>query len=512
MTLSAAPKISLPSGIRTSQPQGSVYINWSNPICRGLEIALKSNGAYYAVDGISKGLFTNVSFAAKTSSIGIGTQGLVYPQYGLTRTISASTDISFFSVLVNTGSWSAQDRFNVRAGATNATRILTAATGWTIEITTTAGTTTLVTNNTDKIANIFVSHRLSSGLLTACINGKFYTTSQAAGASFVAAISGTQVIPFSPVICYLHGLFNRALSDAEIKSLSNNPWQIFAPAKSLLPATLAAHETVTPRQSYMLGTTPASPATSAIVGVPRRVCTSQPQGSVGIDWSNPITIGLVSIVNTPSRPTSTANTYSATRRNPHSGAVRTGFGATYGVSTSSIVRSNFTGAMNTFTLCIMFVCYGYGGGSLSRLLHKGAAATGPLQIMVRNISAGAISILATNSSGVNTHNYDIGRKVVNDGRPHILVVTSNTSGAWIDGVFIPYVPPVGGTFTASPTDTTADAYTVGNRSDLTRSFDGYISEIPIWNRALSDAEIKSLSANPWQIFAPASNPIWGPSI
>jgi hypothetical protein len=33
----------------------------------------------------------------------------------------------------------------------------------------------------------------------------------------------------------------------------------------------------------------------------------------------------------------------------------------------------------------------------------------------------------------------------------------------------------------------------------------------VWNRALRAEEIKSLSNNPWQIFAPDNTPIWGPA-
>ena len=44
--------------------------------------------------------------------------------------------------------------------------------------------------------------------------------------------------------------------------------------------------------------------------------------------------------------------------------------------------------------------------------------------------------------------------------------------------------------------------------------DGFVGSVPlllIFSRALSDAEVKSLSANPWQIFAPDSKALWTPA-
>ena len=47
-----------------------------------------------------------------------------------------------------------------------------------------------------------------------------------------------------------------------------------------------------------------------------------------------------------------------------------------------------------------------------------------------------------------------------------------------------------------------------NYTGTARSFVGDIYVASLWKRALSDAEIKSLSDNPWQIFAPIRTPIF----
>ena len=46
------------------------------------------------------------------------------------------------------------------------------------------------------------------------------------------------------------------------------------------------------------------------------------------------------------------------------------------------------------------------------------------------------------------------------------------------------------------------AVTIGARSDLANDFNGTIGECRIYNRALSDAEVYSLYANPWELYRP----------
>ena len=217
--------------MRYTQPQGNSRINWSNPITKELVSVLNSRGCYFDVSGINSGVFNNTSFTNKVSSAGVGTQGAVYPQFPLSSSISADSNITLASVLHNTGSWDAQDRINVRATYTNVLRILTAVTGWQVTVTTLAGTITVNTGNTDQIAKIVCSHDLKSGVLTVCINGKMYSGTQTADSMFEVAISGLQVVTFSPVIHINHVLWKRALSEVEMVCMSANPWQIFADDK-----------------------------------------------------------------------------------------------------------------------------------------------------------------------------------------------------------------------------------------------------------------------------------------
>jgi hypothetical protein len=51
--------------------------------------------------------------------------------------------------------------------------------------------------------------------------------------------------------------------------------------------------TWTPRQSRLLGTSDGAPATAGVIANPRRVRSVQPQSATSIDYSNPLCLGLV---------------------------------------------------------------------------------------------------------------------------------------------------------------------------------------------------------------------------
>jgi len=64
---------------------------------------------------------------------------------------------------------------------------------------------------------------------------------------------------------------------------------------------------------------------------------------------------------------------------------------------------------------------------------------------------------------------------------------------------------------ANPRAATAQPLRVGLSAETFRSLNGGVLFAAAFRRALSDAEIKSLSDNPWQIFAPDSKALWTPA-
>jgi hypothetical protein len=80
----------------------------------------------------------------------------------------------------------------------------------------------------------------------------------------------------------VRGSYIGPVTTGQMEELTSNPWQIFNPDKPLPPLSLAPHEVVTPRKSYMLGGSSPAPSTAAILTIPRRVRTTQPQGVVSV--------------------------------------------------------------------------------------------------------------------------------------------------------------------------------------------------------------------------------------
>lgn len=80
--------------------------------------------------------------------------------------------------------------------------------------------------------------------------------------------------------------------------------------------------------------------------------------------------------------------------------------------------------------------------------------------------------------------------------------TSNVPVIYINGVSQPL-----STFSNPSGSLNADAsnFTVGNANSGTRTFDGKIFYCRFWNRLITDKEVKSLYANPWQIYTKSLN-------
>lgn len=206
-------------------------------------------------------------------------------------------------------------------------------------------------------------------------------------------------------------------------------------------------------------------------------------------------------------------TSTGTKHAPSASGMMRGFGATHGVgSTDAILTATTAVAPAGQTTLAVYMCASAGGGGLGRVFQKGngtwychvLGCGGAGLWMARYVTAGAIS-----------QNVSIPRGT--DGVPHVAVFTSDgqvggappASGVagYIDGV--PQTLSVGSTSGVSGGDNAA--YYLGNRNDGTRSWDGWIGAVFIWNRVLLPAEIRALSINPWQLFESEDVYIWVPT-
>ena len=238
----------------------------------------------------------------------------------------------------------------------------------------------------------------------------------------------------------------------------------------------------------------------------RPVRTSQPQGPARIDWSNPITRGLVfawtpDSFDSPYSP-SPVGVYSGTGTSRKVGrfgrAIQGGSGGN-GLSFSIGMTAPSVASGVSFLLV---------GGYDS--VYFGVAATSPAG-WLRNVAGDAGFCIVNCTGGTN--------RVVN--------ITPSASQWTGDGVLVATTDAAKTTgkslvnglrysTTATSNGSAPDANSVnilqsivGDRSTSTKwNQNGYL--IAQWVRELSDLEMKSLSDNPWQIFAPDAKSLWVP--
>lgn len=225
--------------------------------------------------------------------------------------------------------------------------------------------------------------------------------------------------------------------------------------------------------------------------------TSQPQQPVPIDWSNPITRGLQECVTPQSLLT---NVNGATKVATLTGAGLKGNG------TSSYFWRPYTGAKITTAGTIFCIVNGATASADARIFSLGSSANATPIIALQSSGSSAIRGGAFNrAGGQNTLDSDI--TAFESGVPHTLASTfgGGLNKLFQDGIFRQSVAT-----TNDFSSYTLDRVAVGC---LLRSTAGSFNSSAmllglIWNRALSDAEIKSLSDNPWQIFQPTNRAIY----
>ena len=223
--------------------------------------------------------------------------------------------------------------------------------------------------------------------------------------------------------------------------------------------------------------------------------TSQPQQAVGIDWSNPITRGLV-IAENHSNPRFAAFNSPTQKVGPSyrgTGGVATRF-----VSASSqyLQQSNTSLTNYPLTFLSVFqratrpfdgVLMGIGAGTNRHILYAN-------QDNIACFSgAGGTSAQAASTG------FDLGSFGAGDVRCAVGVISAaNSRSVYLDGTLV----GTDATIVSTGASNTAVIGCYWNNDAPSMYFNGDIYLSLAWNRALTDTEIKSLSQNPWQIFKP----------
>ena len=260
----------------------------------------------------------------------------------------------------------------------------------------------------------------------------------------------------------------------------------------------------TPRQSRMLGTSDGSDVTTAIAAQGKRIWTQQPQGTAQIDLNNPaiqglylfLTTGMGSLMDTPLGGVNNGLSHGPKghgKKITPSGIFTTTAGGWYGDSCDKRPGGVSTGSTGLYLFCL-FHCI----GSVSKkvLFSKGVGSQNDGTITLN--SNGSISVTANGD-----YSYTSGAGIVGDGL-HLVLWGNHRSLArqelWADGKLITTGASSG--HQGFDTGCLDSGYLASG--DVSIAYAGMGCGSNYGQRA------QSLYANPWQIFAPKSSPIWVP--
>lgn len=242
--------------------------------------------------------------------------------------------------------------------------------------------------------------------------------------------------------------------------------------------------------------------------------TEQPQTAAGVDWGNPLSQALsfawnafaptIDVVSNSAGTISGGSTTGASTKGiafSSSAGVSNGinFGSSYkpikANSTNYTILSLAKPVPNGSGVRQTFWAQGDDGGSPFRqytLMADGAGA-GVGSIELQQYDGAVIALAYSNTLAVN-----------NQWRAFVGRRSGSTADVFVDGKNATISSS--GTYGVS-VDTTGPTY-VSGVSGQSRALVSGNALVLVWNRALSDAEIASVSANPWQLFAPRTQRIW----
>jgi len=249
----------------------------------------------------------------------------------------------------------------------------------------------------------------------------------------------------------------------------------------------------------------------------RRVWTRQPQVAVGVDWSNPLTRGLI-VASSPGLfggrnavdggrlvvQTATASkvTKFGVALDQQAGANSAYFPANIPSGTTTYTLITIAGALfldKRFAIALGDEVSG--GSAQARLVLNGVQSGGTLLGKLAFIEYGGGFHVQVETSAATYVD------PVDPPNPHIYGVVRNGADAaiWFDG------SKVASNSSASGSSTFAQrVYVSGSGYSNTVYLDQSVAAFA-WLRALTDKEIVSVMGNPWQLFAPLSRPVFAPS-
>ena len=232
--------------------------------------------------------------------------------------------------------------------------------------------------------------------------------------------------------------------------------------------------------------------------------TQQPQVATEIDWGNPITRGLV-IAENHSNPRLDAFNAPTKKVGPSyrgSGGVATRF-----VSASSQYFKQSNTKLTNYPLTFLSV-FQRASRPFDGILIGIGAGTNRQILYVNQDNIACFSGAGGTTAQAASTNTELGMYGPGDARCAVGVVSAaNSRSVYLDGVSVGF----DSTTVSTGASNTAVIGCYWNNDAPSAYFNGDIYLSLAWNRALTDAEIRNISQNPWQIFKPIPRYIFAPS-
>lgn len=490
----------------SKQPQGPAEIDWGNPISRELY------GAWHG------GSPLNEAIRGLASHDGANPQ-LIY--YRLTREGTAHTsDVSSSSIgksyrLRNQTPWASPftivARFRIRSIPAGDRSVVSfsnisgesaaidiKATGK-IQGYTIRANTTIESDSTYTVGTwLTVVYVGKEGDFRLWING---VKQVAQGIGSTSSFQGRQNIGLSgsdaDIVTAL--TFSRALSDAEVVSISANPWQLFH-QRLITPQNITTKENRRPiiRESNMLGTSKRKLSDVNLLKVLKKPMMKQPQEWAEIDWGG-VGAGLATASNFGAGPIGIAQGWAPSGSGASFVAAPGGVGASANGSGGFNATNPITiapGASTSFAVMLTFRLNATGQGPSYALFQlQGAGQTA----IIYGYVAGTFELYTDGHTGSSPRGSS--GIQINDLNTHTLIYSYDGTvfSGYLDGRRV-FSTPL--TF-ALPASAPSDGRLL--RSNVADYLRATVFGHATFSRALSDAAARSLSANPWQIFRQSSN-------
>lgn len=493
--------VATPRAPWTSQPQVPIGIDWSNPITKGLSSCFIPTSEVEIITG-AKDVSVSTKNPDKVFQKGkafvttnADTASIIFSVKGF-----STAPITVFALASITDNTSAGEIYAYGANTTYHTTIRKVGNVFGAVSNSNSGTPTVgsVVAELGRPYSLVVTDPYTTNSFSLYVDGIIDGSPNTTGNRVSSSSSGIsyagsmyQASAARGVNLFLGLSWTRILSDAEIKSISDNPWQIFLPIIRGIPFEVIRGAS-TVRSSYMMGTTNPELSLTSLIPINTKVSpSSQPQTPIGIDWSNPITKGLAEVFVNGFEYISGKPSNSTQRGIRPAGRVESATGVynTKFDTADQTIIGHFS--MSSDNVDYNGLLYGYYGSAVDAAQFGVSFANGNV-MWINRANGGGSPISGAYS--LNTDNIYAMAGTMNSGNP---------ATCYINGKEVYSCAQSGvGAFTLDTRKVFRKATSPAKMSAWAYRF----------TRVLSPAEIASLSNNPWQIFLPATKQIWVPAL